>query len=289
MAVAVGRGCCLCGALKWIAPSNIAAVGIQLGKMVYFTYKKLNICTVALLATVFAVLIAAMAVDWYSYKVEFSYTRVTALDSSLASSLYNYTQTTFDMFGQTVHVQVANTKIVGTSQQTYSQLGAASVNQQFKIQQAFVLIALLTAGILFVAHTLYFFDGFRNKILFFIGITALRTILIIALLIVVSAEIVAFLAFLGISDKIASDSPNCLSGPCQKFADTVTTQLGKSQLTISGVEHVEVSLQQIATWGPTAGWYLVLATIPLTVLATIIVVINRFPIPVDSLGTGEAL
>jgi len=256
---------------------------------VYFTYKKLNICTVALLATVFAVLIAAMAVDWYSYKVEFSYTRVTALDSSLASSLYNYTQTTFDMFGQTVHVQVANTKIVGTSQQTYSQLGAASVNQQFKIQQAFVLIALLTAGILFVAHTLYFFDGFRNKILFFIGITALRTILIIALLIVVSAEIVAFLAFLGISDKIASDSPNCLSGPCQKFADTVTTQLGKSQLTISGVENVEVSLQQIATWGPTAGWYLVLATIPLTVLATIIVVINRFPIPVDSLGTGEAL
>jgi len=106
----------------------------------------------------------------------------------------------------------------------------------------------------------------------------------------VSAEIVAFLAFLGISDKIASDSPNCLSGPCQKFADTVTTQLGKSEITISGeVLDVKVSLQQIATWGPTAGWYLVLATIPLTVLATIIVVINRFPIPVDSLGTGEAL
>jgi hypothetical protein len=267
---------------------SIAAVGIQLGKMVYFTYKKLNICTVALLATVFAVLIAAMAVDWYSYKVEFSYTRVAASDSSLASSLYNYTQTNFDMFGQTVHVQSANTKIVRTTQQTYAQLGASNVNQQFKIQQAFVLIALLTAGLLFVAHTLYFFDGFRNKILFFIGITALRTILIIALLVVVVAETIAFLAFLGISDKIAKDSPNCLNGPCQKFADTVTTQLGLSDLAISG-GNVAVSLQQVATWGPTAGWYLVLATIPLTVLATIIVVINRFPIPVDSLGTGEAL
>ncbi len=257
--------------------------------MVYFTYKKLNICTVALLATVFAVLIAAMAVDWYSYKVEFSYTRVAASDSSLASSLYNYTQTNFDMFGQTLNVQNANTKIVRTTQQTYAQLGASGVNQQFKIQQAFVLIALLTAGLLFVAHTLYFFDGFRNKILFFIGITALRTILIIALLIVVSAEIVAFLAFLGLSDKIASDSPNCLSGPCQKFADSVTTQLGQNFITINTEVSVAVSLQSVATWGPTAGWYLVLATIPLTVLATIIVVINRFPIPVDSLGTGEAL
>ena len=257
--------------------------------MVYFTYKKLNICTVALLASVFAILIAAMAVDWYSYKVEFSYTRVSSSDTSLASTLYNYTQTNFDMFGQTVHVQGANTKIVRTTQQTYAQLGASNVNQQFKIQQAFVLIALLTAGLLFVAHTLYFFDGFRNKILFFIGITALRTILIIALLIVVASEIIAFLAFLGLSDKIASDSPNCLSGPCQKFSDSVTTQLGQSTLVIGTEASVAVALQQIASWGPTAGWYLVLATIPLTVLATIIVVINRFPIPVDSLGTGEAL
>jgi len=257
--------------------------------MVYFTYKKLNICTVALLATVFAVLIAAMAVDWFSYKVEFSYTRVTATESSLSSSLYNYTQTTFDMFGQTVNVQRANTKIVQTSQQTYAQLGANGVNQQFKIQQAFVLIALLTAGLLFVAHTLYFFDGFRNKILFFIGITALRTILVIAFLAVVVSEIIAFLAFLGISEKIASDSPNCQNGPCQKFADTVIVQLGQTNLAIANEASVAVSLQQISTWGPTAGWYLVLATIPLTVLATIIVVINRFPIPVDSLGTGEAL
>ena len=258
--------------------------------MVYFTYKKLNICTVALLASVFAILIAAMAVDWYSYKVEFSYTRVSSSDTSLASTLYNYTQTNFDMFGQTVNVQTANNnKIVRTTQQTYAQLGATNVNQQFKIQQAFVLIALLTAGLLFVAHTLYFFDGFRNKILFFVGITALRTILIISLLIVVSAEIIAFLAFLGLSDKIASDSPNCLTGPCQKFSDTVTTQLGVNALTIGNEASVLATLQSVATWGPTAGWYLVLATIPLTVLATIIVVINRFPIPVDSLGTGEAL
>jgi hypothetical protein len=257
--------------------------------MVYFTYKKLNICTVALLATVFAVLIAAMSVNWYQYKVEFSYTRVTASDSSLASSLYNYTETTFDMYGQTVNTQGANTKIVRTVQQTYAQLGASNVNEQFKIQQAFVLIALLTAGLLFVAHTLYFFDGFRNKILFFVGITALRTILVIALLVVVASEIIAFLAFLGLSDKIASDSPNCLSGPCQKFADSVTTQLGQSTLAIGSESAAAVSLQQVANWGPTAGWYLVLATIPLTVLATIIVVINRFPIPVDSLGTGEAL
>jgi len=108
-------------------------------------------------------------------------------------------------------------------------------------------------------------------------------------LIVVASEIIAFLAFLGLSDKIASDSPNCLSGPCQKFSDSVTTQLGQSTLVIGSEASVAVALQQIASWGPTAGWYLVLATIPLTVLATIIVVINRFPIPVDSLGTGEAL
>ena len=252
-----------------------AAVGIQFGKMVYFTYKKLNICTVALLATVFAVLIAAMAVDWYQFKVEYSYTRIASTDSSLSSSLYNYTQTTFDMYGQTVSTQAANTKIVRTTQSTYVQLGATNVNSQFKIQQAFVLIALLTAGLLFVAHTLYFFDGFRNKILFFVGITALRTLLIIALLVVIASEVIAFLAFLGLSDKIASDNANCLSGPCQKFSDTVTTQLGQQNIAIGTEASVAVTLQYITRWGPTAGWYLVLATIPLSVLATIIVVINR--------------
>ena len=247
--------------------------------MVYFTYKKLNICTVALLATVFAVLIAAMAVDWYQFKVEYSYTRISSTDSSLSSSLYNYTQTNFDMYGQTVQTQAANTKIVRTTQNTYAQLGASNVNQQFKIQQAFVLIALLVAGLLFVAHTLYFFDAFRNKILFFVGITALRTLLIIALLVVIASEVIAFLAFLGLSDKIASDNANCLSGPCQKFSDTVTTQLGQQNIAIGTEASVAVTLQYITRWGPTAGWFLVLATIPLTVLATIIVVINRSHTP----------
>jgi hypothetical protein len=41
---------------------------------------KLTICIVALLATVFAVLVAAMAVDWNSYKIDISYTRVAAAE-----------------------------------------------------------------------------------------------------------------------------------------------------------------------------------------------------------------
>ena len=47
----------------------------------------------------------------------------------VASTLYNYMQTTFDMFGQTVNVQVPNTKIVRTSQQTYAQLGALRIQK----------------------------------------------------------------------------------------------------------------------------------------------------------------
>jgi len=252
--------------------------------MVYFTYKKLNICTVFLLASVFAVLIAAVAVGWYQYDVQYTYTLTTQTATSFGSQLYNQTLTTFDMFGQTKSVKSFGSQTTVNTFNTYADLGVSGVKQQFYIELAFVLIALLTTGLLFVAHFLYFFDGFRNKVLFLVGVTTLRTLLVIALIIVIAAETVAFLAFLGISAKFNQDNSSCSVGPCKKFADSITTDLGSTTVNSNAA-----TMNQVTSWGPTAGWYLVLATIPLSIFALVVVVLNRFPIPVDSLGTGEAL
>ncbi len=43
------------------------------------------------------------------------------------------------------------------------------------------------------------------------------------------------------------------------------------------------------TWGPAAGWFLFLACIPLSLLLTIVAGLNNYPVPIDSLGSGEAL
>jgi len=90
---------------------------------------------------------------------------------------------------------------------------------------------------------------------------------------------IAFLAWTGITQAFASDIPNCVSGPCLKFVDSETS------VTVTG----GVTITRDIAWGPTAGWYLALACIPVSIVFTIIVTLNKYPIPIDSIGTGEAL
>merc|ERR1711881_734547 len=80
------------------------------------------------------------------------------------------------------------------------------------------------------------------------------------------------------------DNSTCSIGPCQKFTSSVQTEAGNES-----VDGVNSRITLTTSWGPEAGWYLVLASIPISLFGLIVVVLNKFPIPVDSMGTGEAL
>ncbi len=74
------------------------------------------------------------------------------------------------------------------------------------------------------------------------------------------------------------------SGPCNKFVDSQTTSLGT--YTHLGAVY---NMNQSMNWGPAAGWFLFLACIPLSLLLTIVAGLNNYPVPIDSIGSGEAL
>merc|ERR1711959_250228 len=240
--------------------------------MAYFTYKKLNCVTVTLLTVAFGLLIAAAAVDWYKFSVVYTHAPVDSSDVQVGSQTLNYTKLFFDFEGQTQQIKDASSRVTNTFT-SYGDLGASNVEDVFQLAQAFTLI-----------HLLYFFDAVRNKVLFWVGLTSLRVILVVTLVLIVVAEAIAFLGFLGITDAFDEDNSTCTIGPCQKFTSSVQTEAGNES-----VDSVNSRITLTTSWGPEAGWYLVLASIPVSLFGLIVVVLNKFPIPVDSMGTGEAL
>jgi hypothetical protein len=252
--------------------------------MTYFSYKKLNVFTVTLLTVVFGVLIAAAAVDWYSYEIVYSYsTGSTSTGTVVGASTLNFTKFFYGFEGQTQQVRFENKRISNTFT-SYSDLGTTSVEDTFQLAQAFTLIGLLLAGIMAFVHILYFFDAVRNKVMFWVGMTGLRVLLILTIALIAISEIIAFLGFLGITEGFKSDNASCNAGPCTKFSDSVKTAAGTTT-----VDGASVSVTVTTTWGAVAGWYLVLASIPVTIVALIVVTLNKFPLPVDSEASGEAL
>merc|ERR1711916_196665 len=215
--------------------------------MAYFTYKKLNCVTVTLLTVAFGLLIAAAALDGYKFSVVYTYAPVDSSDVQVGSQTLNYTKLFFDFEGQTQQIKDASARVTNAFT-SYGDLGASNVEDVFQLAQAFTLIPLLLVGILLLIHILYFFDAVRNKVLFWVGLTSLRVILVVTLVLIVVTE----------AGNESVDSVN-------------------SRITLT------------TSWGPEAGWYLVLASIPVSLFGLIVVVLNKFPIPVDSMGTGEAL
>jgi len=173
----------------------------------------------------------------------------------------------------------------GVAQNTFTEHDSStSVWSTFKLMQAFVLIALIVAGILSIFLVICFACAIRNQLLFMLGMYVLRiALLAIAALILVSL-VIAFLGFLGITQAFNDDNANCQVGYCKRFQDSTKEDLGT--FTINGTPQ-DLTVQR--SYGPVEGWFLVLACIPVAIVLTIIVVINKFPIPVDSVTIGEAL
>jgi hypothetical protein len=148
----------------------------------------------------------------------------------------------------------------------------------FKLAQAFVLIALIFSFFLAVVLAVFLLDPIRNKAIFALGMTLTRAIMLVVGLLLVASVLIAFLGFLGISAAFKADQTGCTEGPCRAFAGSVNSQYDNGAVTSN------------TAWGPQAGWYIALASTPISLLVVALIAINRFPLPIDSeASSGEAL
>jgi len=245
-------------------------------------FAQLNCLATLAAILVFAVAIAAVTVDWYEYNQQFSITNGSTDASGAASSTtFNSTDVTWSMQGVTRMIHATGQ----TPTNTFTLHDpSTSVWSTFKLMQAFVLIALITAGLLTFFLILCFACAIRNQLLFTLGMNVLRIALLAISALILVSLVIAFLGFLGITNSFASDTVGCNFGYCHRFQDSTKATIGTGS--INGVSG---TITAQTTFGPIQGWYLTLGCIPIAIVLTIIVVINKFPIPVDSVTIGEAL
>jgi len=252
------------------------------------SFTKLNCLAAFVSMIIFAVMIAASTVDWYTYSETYILSDPATADGTEANSFgtLNFTRYYYNLEGVTTQTQP--TGQTETSVFRGYDSNASSLFSVFKVAQAFVLVALITAFILGFFLILCFADAVRNKLLFWAGMNVLRIVLVLIAAVILISLCVAFLSFLGITEAFSNDTPSCNAGYCRRFQDSVKHEHGFMTQTSNG-KTVSRPLTQKNEWGPTSGWYLTLACIPCAILVLLLVVINKFPIPVDSVTIGEAL
>jgi hypothetical protein len=270
------------------------------------SFRVLNCLTTFLAVSIFGITISASIVNWYSLSEQITLVPVVTGSSTAATSdtlLYNRTDVTWNLQQRTTSTYFDRKATSVASTYTSDQ----AIFSIIKLVQAFAITALLLSGILSIYFVLVFFAGFRAKIVYSWGATGARRIAMLTSLFVVISVVIAFLATTGITQALKTDNPICTdgknyiafiptasyysarahffcAGPCNKFVDSQTTSLGT-------YTHLNVvyNMNQNMTWGPAAGWFLFLACIPLSLLLTIVAGLNNYPVPIDSIGSGEAL
>jgi len=246
--------------------------------MASFSFKTLNIISLLLALAIFGITVAAACVTWYqSADVTNLVTSSSVVAQSNPKTIISSTTFLYSLQGITTKTSTNNQKVQTNTFNLYVD-GSARFSI-VKLSQAFTLVALIVSALLSILIALNFFASFRDKLIFTIGATLLRKLIVVSGILIVISVVIAFLAWTGITQAFANDIPNCITGPCLKFVDSESN----STITALGTEVRDIA------WGPTAGWYLVLACIPVSILFTIVVTLNKYPIPIDSIGTGEAL
>jgi hypothetical protein len=243
-------------------------------------------------AAIVALMIAAAVAPWYKFEQNFDFKQPGTSGSgsagaSLTSSTYqvNSTKIYYDLNGVKTTIAIAGT-VRSSTFQNYAQ--GNSIRNVTKTSQAFVLIALISGFILLTLLFTFFFDRIRNKLIFAIGMTLTRLIAVAFAALVLVSVIIAFLVYIGVVKAFKDDSQNCVDGPCRKFVDSSSTDVAGTA-TING-QTVAGTITQSLNWGPIDGWYITLATTLPAVILLLLVVVNKFPLPIDSeASSGEAL
>lgn len=245
-------------------------------------------CAVVFAAIIVALMIAAAVAPWYKFEHNFDFkTTTTTTGSGSAPALtannnqINSTKVFYDLNGLKTVISMQGT-IRSSKFENYPL--NSSLRDITKTAQAFVLIALIGGFILMVILFTFFFDRIRNKLIFAIGMTLTRVIAVLFCALILLSVIIAFLVYIGVVKAFKDDAKDCVDGPCRKFVDSSSTE---RQGTANGqTGTITESLQ----WGPIDGWFITICTTLPAIVLLLVVVVNKFPLPIDSeASSGEAL
>jgi len=245
-------------------------------------YQKKNCAALTFALVVFGLMIACLTVPWYFWSNTFTQKSANAQagtgTTNVVTTTLNSTSVMYDLIGTRTTTQNSGSIASVESYKVLESTTNPNIFATFKLSQAFVLIALILSFFLVVILAVFLLDPIRNKAIFALGMTLTRAIMLVVGLLVVASVTIAFLGFLGISASFKRDQVGCNEGPCRAFAGSINSQFDNGSVTSN------------TAWGPQAGWYIALASTPISLIVVALIAINRFPLPIDSeASSGEAL
>jgi hypothetical protein len=242
-----------------------------------------NCCAVIFAAAIVALMIAASVAPWYTFQQTYEFKRTavgTAGTLTSTSTTINQTKIFYDLNG----VKTTYTVNGASSTDFQNYKTSDSIRNVTKTSQAFVLMALITGFILLTLLFTFFFDRIRNKLIFAVGMTLTRVVAVAFCALITISVIIAFLVYIGVVRAFKDDAQSCVDGPCRKFVDSTNFQSTGTYQGNAG------TFEQNLSWGPVEGWYITLGTTLPAIILLLIVVVNKFPLPIDSeASSGEAL
>jgi len=247
------------------------------------SYQKKSCAAVIFALVIFGLMIACLTTSWYFWSITWSQKTGSSSSTlnSVSTTVLNYTKITYGLDGYRTDTQVSGSTAVNSVYTQISRTATPNSFSIFKLSQAFVLIALILSFNIAALLVVFLMDPIRNKVIFALGMSVTRFILIVASLLVVASTAISFLGFLGITAGFKKDYDSCTEGPCRAFSSSTTSQFDASSTTPT---------TSVNEWGPDAGWYIALSSVPISILLLAVVVINKFPLPIDSeASSGEAL
>lgn len=262
------------------------------------TYRSKNWASIVLAAAIFGASIASLVVQWYRETNTFTRdilptsTTTNVNVPTSGTSTYSMNSTTVAYTLEGIKTQVSTISDTTTLRQnivesytTFDSNAGGFVKGYFKTSQAFVVIVLVVSFVLTVLLTLFQLDRVRNWFIFSVGMSFTRIAITLLAALVLVSSVIAFLSFLGLPSGFKEEIPNCVDGPCREFSSS--TKFADLQEK-SGVN--TYTLVNTRTWGPVEGWFIVLGIIPVSVVLLALIVLNKFPLPIDSeASSGEAL
>jgi len=257
-------------------------------------YMGKSLCAIFTGALIIGLLIAASTVDWYKNEEVFDFRIPSSADlPDGKDSLINSTKTFYDLQGFKVETKGIDlsfslrTETLRTTFETYDE--DSKVFEIMKVVQAFVLVSLLSTLVCTTILCAFLFERIRLKALYALKNNTRLLVLIFAILAFI-ASLIAFLSFLGIQDAFDEDIDVCDEGPCKRLVDHIETSSKIPTPENADTTETEVTQFHTRDWRPVAGWYLTLATIPLALVLIVVILINQFPMPLNSdSSSGEAL
>jgi uncharacterized membrane protein YidH (DUF202 family) len=227
-------------------------------------YQKRNILAAAIAFSVFGLMVASLGATWYLEKIEFF---MVDDDYTLSGNYRQLNSTTryYDLNGISVRITGINNVITANSRVEYSQnqIPMPRLSATFKLVQTFVLIALALSIVIIALLLIFVYDPIR----FAYGNIFKRNILRVLVFLKLVSVIAALLGLLGLPDAFKADrNGDCADGPqtCHAFSASVRTRFG-------GEESLD-------SFGPDAGWYIILYSIPTTLLLFLVVFFNHMPL-----------